>query len=99
MVGLIPLFAVETLEPEIVERLPGFQRRMQWFIDNHPDVPEHIEMTAALRSWRAPFALPGEPQSTEAHLCRACWTKRNFFPRMAFARSLATTSNIHTKCK
>jgi hypothetical protein len=45
MVGLIPLFAVETLEPEIIDRLPGFKRRMQWFIDNHPDVPEHIEMT------------------------------------------------------
>jgi len=45
MVGLIPLFAVETLEPEIVDRLPGFKRRMQWFIDHHPDVPEHIEMT------------------------------------------------------
>jgi hypothetical protein len=45
IVGLIPLFAVETLEPEIVDRLPGFKRRMQWFIDNHSDVPEHIEMT------------------------------------------------------
>ena len=45
MVGLIPLFAVETLEPEIVDRLPGFKRRMQWFMDNHPDFPEHIEMT------------------------------------------------------
>ena len=45
MVGLIPLFAVETLEPEIIDRLPGFKRRMQWFIDNHEDVPEHIEMT------------------------------------------------------
>jgi hypothetical protein len=45
MVGLIPLFAVETLEPEIVERLPGFKRRMQWFIDNHADMPEHIETT------------------------------------------------------
>jgi hypothetical protein len=45
MVGLIPLFAVETLEPEIVERLAGFKRRMQWFMDNHPDVPEHIEST------------------------------------------------------
>src|SRR6202040_303010 len=45
MVGLIPLFAVETLEPEIVERLPGFKRRMQWFIDNHPDMPRHIEST------------------------------------------------------
>jgi hypothetical protein len=45
MVGLIPLFAVETLEPEIVNRLPGFKRRMQWFIDNHTDAPEHIEMS------------------------------------------------------
>jgi hypothetical protein len=45
MVGLIPLFAVETLEPEIVEKLPGFKRRMQWFIDNHPDVPHHIDMS------------------------------------------------------
>jgi hypothetical protein len=45
MVGLIPLFAVETLEPEIIERLPGFKRRMQWFIDNHADMPEHIEIT------------------------------------------------------
>lgn len=31
MVGLIPLFAVETLESEVVDRLPGFKRRMQWF--------------------------------------------------------------------
>jgi hypothetical protein len=45
MVGLIPLFAVETLEPEIVDRLPGFKRRMQWFMDNHSDVLEHIETT------------------------------------------------------
>src|SRR6266849_524093 len=45
MVGLLPLLAIETLEPEIVDRFPGFKRRMQWFIDNHPDVPEHIEMT------------------------------------------------------
>src|SRR5204862_1328274 len=37
MVGLIPLFAVETLEPELVDRLPGFKRRMQWFIDNRPE--------------------------------------------------------------
>ena len=29
MVGLIPLFAVETLEPELLERLPGFKRRLR----------------------------------------------------------------------
>jgi hypothetical protein len=43
MVGLIPLFAVETLDPEIVDRLPGFKRRMQWFMENRPGLGEHIE--------------------------------------------------------
>ncbi|MBZ5542876.1 MAG: glucosidase [Acidobacteriia bacterium] len=45
MVGLIPLFAVETLEPEVVDKLSGFKRRMQWFLDNVPHVPQHIDMT------------------------------------------------------
>jgi hypothetical protein len=42
MVGLIPLFAVETLEPEILERLPGFKRRLEWFIDNRPDLVKNV---------------------------------------------------------
>ena len=43
MVGLIPLFATEILEPENIDSLPGFKKRMEWFINNHPDAPEHIE--------------------------------------------------------
>ena len=46
MVGLIPLFAVETLHPEIVDKLHGFKRRMQWFIENRPGLSEHIETEA-----------------------------------------------------
>jgi hypothetical protein len=38
MVGLIPLFAVETIEPEILERLPNFHRRLEWFLNNRPDL-------------------------------------------------------------
>ena len=45
MVGLIPLHAVGVLEPEVMEGLPGFKRRMQWFLDNVPNVPHHIAMT------------------------------------------------------
>ena len=43
LVGLIPLLAVQAIEPEIVDKLPGFKRRMQWFIDNHPELSEHVE--------------------------------------------------------
>jgi len=42
MVGLIPLFAVETLEPEIVDKLPGFKRRLEWFIDNRSDLTQNV---------------------------------------------------------
>ncbi|HEX9145231.1 MAG TPA: glucosidase, partial [Candidatus Binatia bacterium] len=42
MGGLIPLFAVETLEPELLERLPGFKRRLEWFIDNRPDLTGNV---------------------------------------------------------
>ncbi|MFY9532059.1 MAG: hypothetical protein WAR24_24410 [Candidatus Acidiferrales bacterium] len=45
MVGLIPLFAAETFEPEDIDRLPSFKRRAQWFLDHHPDAPEHIDLS------------------------------------------------------
>ena len=44
MVGLIPLFAVETLEPDLVEALPGFKRRMDWFLENRPEFLRHVSI-------------------------------------------------------
>ena len=38
LVGLIPLFAVETLDPELLARVPGFNRRMEWFLTYRPDL-------------------------------------------------------------
>ncbi len=42
LVGLIPLFAVGTLEPEIERSMPRFWRRMKWFIRNRPELRNHI---------------------------------------------------------
>ena len=38
LVGLIPLLAVETLEPALLERLSGFHRRLEWFVAHRPDL-------------------------------------------------------------
>ena len=38
MVGLIPLYAVEILEPELLEKLPDFKRRLEWFLNYRPDL-------------------------------------------------------------
>jgi len=42
MVGLIPLFAVEVLEPELLQQLPDFNRRLQWFLNNRPDLAQLV---------------------------------------------------------
>ncbi|MGH9845937.1 MAG: MGH1-like glycoside hydrolase domain-containing protein [Blastocatellia bacterium] len=43
MVGLTPLFAVETLDCELINELPGFRKRMMWFIENRPEFGQHVE--------------------------------------------------------
>ena len=41
-VGIIPLFAVEILESSIIDRLPGFRKRMEWFVEHRQDLARHI---------------------------------------------------------
>jgi hypothetical protein len=48
MVGLIPLYAVEILEPELLERLPDFKRRLEWFMRYRPD------LSALVSHWNEP---------------------------------------------
>jgi hypothetical protein len=38
MVGLIPLFAVETIDADTLEKLPGFAQRLEWFLNYRPDL-------------------------------------------------------------
>jgi hypothetical protein len=42
LVGLIPLIAVEVLDEELIDRLPGFSRRMRWFLENRQDLSGQI---------------------------------------------------------
>jgi len=48
IVGLMPLLAVETLEPDLLERMPAFRRRMRWFLANRP------ELSHLVASWDDP---------------------------------------------
>ena len=42
IVGLIPLFAISILEPEVLERLPRFTRRLEWFIEHRPGLKINV---------------------------------------------------------
>jgi hypothetical protein len=42
LVGLIPLLAVQTLEPSALGRHQGFRRRLEWFVENRPDLTDGV---------------------------------------------------------
>lgn len=42
LVGVIPLIAVEVIEQKVVDRLPNFKKRMEWFLRNRADLAQHI---------------------------------------------------------
>jgi len=42
IVGLIPLFAVTTLDADAIDKMPGFKRRMTWFVKHRPDLCGNI---------------------------------------------------------
>jgi len=48
MVGLIPLFAVETIDQALLDELPDFAGRMRWFLDARPD------LAALVSRWEEP---------------------------------------------
>ena len=57
LVGLIPLLGVETFDQKLVDRLPGFKRRLLWFLDNHPDVRAHVEISQKQEGRRGLLSL------------------------------------------
>ncbi|XDT22656.1 Hypothetical protein J6896_04537 [Nakaseomyces glabratus] len=38
LVGLIPLYATMTLEPNLLKQFPSFKRRVDWFVENRPEI-------------------------------------------------------------
>ncbi len=47
LVGLLPLIAVEVLEDEVIDKLPGFRKRLEWFLNDRKDLAQKITYMAA----------------------------------------------------
>lgn len=65
LVSLIPLYATLVLEPAVINRFPGFKKRMEWFIDNRPEI-----------SGRNMANMKGESISYFHALCSPCGSRR-----------------------
>ncbi|MDB6068373.1 MAG: hypothetical protein JWR26_4581 [Pedosphaera sp.] len=63
LVGLLPLIAVEILDQEKIKRLPGFNKRFQWFRQHRKDLTRHIshcKQSTANEQTRFLLAIPSE---------------------------------------
>jgi hypothetical protein len=60
MVGIIPLFATEVIEESTLEALPGFRKRMQWFLDNKPALARRVISGGATHDHRLLSLVPPE---------------------------------------
>jgi hypothetical protein len=59
IVGIIPILAAEVLEEHTIEKLPGFRKRMNWFLENRPDLGKYVTfMTTETGHEHALVAIP-----------------------------------------
>ncbi len=42
IVGLVPLYAIGILQHDEVQKLPGFRKRMKWFLENKKQLASHV---------------------------------------------------------
>ena len=67
MVGIIPLFAVSMITEQTLKRMPGFRKRMEWFLKNRPELAQHVTFSDVNRSpaGRLLLAIPTREQLTK----------------------------------
>lgn len=58
LVGLIPLCAVEVLPEAVINKLPGFKKRMHWFLQNRPDLAGQISWCDRSGAGKYLLAIP-----------------------------------------
>ena len=67
MVGLIPLYACLVLEDEVIQKLHGFRKRLEWFLKNRQDLATQV--------WALPHQREREREREREFVC-VCVCKR-----------------------
>ena len=95
LVGLIPLLAVEVLDDRVIAKLPGFRKRLQWFLEHRQDLAQNIAYMesedGADGHGRRLLAIPCRHRLER--VLRSCSTKTNFSRPLASGRSRRNTND------
>ena len=60
MVGLVPLFAAEALDDEVLHKLPSFAERLRWFFENRPELAATISVQLDADHQHRLLAIPSK---------------------------------------
>ena len=98
-VGIIPLFAVEILKEETLDKLPEFYKRMKWFMQHKPEEAGAILRRDEGEAGKGCYLLAVPSKDRLLGCCDMFWTRRNSFPPTAsgpFPNSTRTTPMTST---
>ncbi len=78
MVGIIPLFAVETIEDERLDKLPGFAKRTRWFLENRKDLSSQISYMSRGKSAKGRRLLAIPSRERLARMLKYVFDEKEF---------------------
>jgi hypothetical protein len=79
LVSLLPLIAVELLDREKIDRLPGFRKRYDWFLEHRPDLARHVACGAEHPLSHRQALLATVPRERLARVLRYLLDESEFF--------------------
>ena len=86
MVGLIPLFAVDTLEPDVIDRLPDSSGAWSGSSSIARDLAANVASRSREGMESAPAAHRWCQATVAARLLNGCWMRTNFYRRTGSVR-------------
>ena len=101
LVGLLPLIAVEIIEQRLIDRLPGFKKRMQWFLKNRRDLAQFISYMESRRKDGGRSCItcwPSLRSTGSSGCCGTCSTRTSSCRPSASAPCPSSTRTIPSPC-
>jgi hypothetical protein len=96
MVGLVPLYATLTLEPNVIKRFPGFKKRMDWFIENRPEISQRNIANIKSSVEETESCSHCVPRNAWYESSKRCWMKVNSCQTTVFDPCHGTTRINHS---
>lgn len=89
LVGLLPLCAVTVLKQETIDALPGFRKRMDWFLVNRPDLLKYVSVRRVKEGQKGGRVLLAIPSKKRLEKCLSYLADPNEFLSDFGIRSLS----------